>query len=259
MLARFHTSTVDQYQELPKGCRVVSTESQGVSFWANTGRIDVELADGTPQTFFIKVISNERGKKMMHWEFESMSAIHTVLPNFAPKPVAWGTYETISETHFFLCQFREMIDEMPDPHRFTARLAALHEKSKSPEGKFGFHVATYTGNLPQNNKWEASWETCFTKSMRQALDLELEAKGPDPEFNTLIPVLFEKVIPRLLRPLESEVRFVKPSLVHGDLWYANSGIDVDTGESLILDACSFYAHNECKPGYGTEHYDNTSA
>lgn len=196
---------------------------------------------------------------MMHWEFESMSAIHTVLPNFAPKPVAWGTYETISETHFFLCQFREMIDEMPDPHRFTARLAALHEKSKSPEGKFGFHVATCTGNLPQNNKWEASWETCFTKSMRQALDLELEAKGPDPEFNTLIPVLFEKVIPRLLRPLESEVRFVKPSLVHGDLWYANSGIDVDTGESLILDACSFYAHNECKPGYGTEHYDNTSA
>ena len=225
---------------------MVSTESHGVSFWAYTGRIDVDLADGTPQSFFIKVISKERGKNMMHGEFESMSATHALLPDFTPKPIAWGTYETVPDTHFFLCEFREMIDEMPDPHRFTARLAALHQNSKSPQGKFGFHVTTYTGNLPQDNEWEASWETYFAKSMRRALNLELEAKGPDPEFDTLVPALFDKVIPRLLRPLESDGRSLKPSLVHGDLWYANSGIDVGTGESLIFDACSFYAHNECK-------------
>lgn len=225
---------------------MVSTEGHGVSFWANTGRIDVELADGTPQSFFIKVISTERGKNMMHGEFESMSAIHALLPDFAPEPMAWGTYESVPDTHFFLCHFREMMDEMPDPHRFTARLAALHQNSRSPHGKFGFHVPTYTGNLPQINEWEASWETYFAKSMRRAFDLEVEAKGPDPEFDTLVPALFDKVIPRLLRPLESEGRSVKPSLVHGDLWYANSGIDVGSGESLIFDACSFYAHNECK-------------
>lgn len=234
--------------ELPKGCRVISTEGHGVSFWANTGRIDVELDDGTPQSFFIKVTSKELGKKMMHGEFESMSAIHTLLPDFAPKPIAWGTYKTIPDTHFFLCDFREMIDEMPDPHKFTARLAALHQDSKSPEGRFGFHVTTYTGNLPQTNEWEESWETYFTKSMKWALELEIEAKGPAPEFDVLVPVLFGKVIPRLLRPLESEGRSVKPSLVHGDLWYANSGIDVGTGESLIFDACSFYAHNEYEFG-----------
>jgi protein-ribulosamine 3-kinase len=61
-----------------------------------------------------------------------------------------------------------------------------------------------------------------------------------------IPILFDKVIPRLLRPLESEGRSVKPSLVHGDFWYGNSGIDVDADEPLIFDACCFYAHNECK-------------
>ena len=107
-------------------------------------------------------------------------------------------------------------------------------------------MTTYTGNLPQINEWEASWEIYFTKSMRLALELEIKAKGPDPELDKLVPVLFEKVIPRLLRPLESDGRSVKPSLVHGDLWYANSGIDVATGESLIFDACTFYAHNECK-------------
>jgi protein-ribulosamine 3-kinase len=225
---------------------VVSTEGHGISFWANTGRIDVELADGAPQSFFIKVVSKEVGKNMVHGEFESMKAIYTLLPDFAPRPIAWGAYETILDTHFFLCEYREMIDEMPDPHKFTARLAALHQNSKSPNGKFGFHETTYSGNLPQMNEWEESWETYFTKSMRWALKLELEAKGPSPEFDVLVPAVFDKVIPRLLRPLESEGRSVKPSLVHGDLWYANSGIDMDTDESLIFDACCFYAHNECK-------------
>lgn len=81
--------------------------------------------------------------------------------------------------------------------------------------------------------------------MRQALDLEIERKGPSEELDVLSQALFGKVIPRLLRPLESEGRTVKPSLVHGDLWYANSGNDVDTGQPLVFDACCFYAHNEC--------------
>ncbi len=225
---------------------MISTESHGVSFWANTGRIDVELADGTLKTFFMKVISKDEGMKMVHGEFESMKAIQTLLPEFAPKPIAWGTYKTIPDTHFFLCDYREMTDEMPDPHKFTSRLAALHQNSKSPNGKFGFHVTTYSGNLPQATEWEDKWETFFAKSLRQALKLELEAKGHDPEFDILVPIIFDKVIPRLLRPLETEGRSVKPSLVHGDLWYANSGIDVDTDDSLIFDACCFYAHNECK-------------
>lgn len=80
--------------------------------------------------------------------------------------------------------------------------------------------------------------------MKQGLDHELQGKGPDPELDTLVQVLFDKVIPRLLRPLEKDGRRVKPSLVHGDLWYANSGLDAATGESLVFDACCLYAHNE---------------
>lgn len=183
---------------------------------------------------------------MLHGEFESMKAIYALLPDFVPKPIAWGTYESMLNTHFFLCEYREMTDVMPDPQKFSTRLAALHQNSKSPNGKFGFHMTTYSGNLPQVTEWEDSWEVFFAKSMKLALDLEIKAKGSDPEFDTLVPTLFEKIIPRLLRPLESEGRSVKPSLVHGDLWYANSGTDVDTGEPLVFDACCFYAHNECK-------------
>ncbi|KAI9375177.1 Fructosamine kinase-domain-containing protein [Aspergillus egyptiacus] len=234
---------------LPQGCKVTSTKNHGVSSWAQTGRIDVLLRDGTPQSFFIKVCSKDLGLNMTEGEFQSISAIYNVLPGFVPKPIACGSYRTIPDTHFFLCEFREMAsDRMPDPDKFAALLSTLHQKSRSPTGNFGFHVTTYAGNLPQFVGWEESWEVFFSKSMRQALDLEIQRKGPSEELDVLSRALFEKVIPRLLRPLESDGRTVKPSLVHGDLWYANSGIDLGNDEPLVFDACCFFAHNEYEFG-----------
>lgn len=74
-----------------------------------------------------------------------MSSLHSVVPEFVPKPTAWGTYTTLPDTHFFLCEFRDMTDDMPDPHKFGALLSAVHQKSVSPNGKFGFHVTTFAG------------------------------------------------------------------------------------------------------------------
>jgi fructosamine-3-kinase len=186
---------------------------------------------------------------MTRSEFHSMNAIYDILPEFVPRPIACGTYSTIPDTHFFLCEFREMTNAMPDPDKFAALLATLHKESISQTGQFGFHISTYAGNLPQFIAWEDSWEIFFSKSMRHALDLEIERKGPSKELDVLSRSLFKKVIPRLLRPLESEGRTVKPSLVHGDLWYANSGIDVHTNQPIVFDACCFFAHNECMTFY----------
>ncbi|SPQ26741.1 76921dad-3092-4693-abc8-17507038243d [Thermothielavioides terrestris] len=234
--------------ELPLGCKILSTAAHGVSFWARPGRINVELADGIPRSYFIKVVSRETGREMVRSEFESMRAIYNIAPDFVPRPIAWGTYQSIPETHFFLSEFRDFVDEMPDPEDFARRLARLHQHSKSPNGKFGFHITTFAGNLPQMVEWESSWETFFAKSLRHALELEIKAKGPDPDLDALLPILFDRVIPRLLRPLETDGRSVKPSLVHGDLWYANSGLDLETGDSIVFDACCFYAHNEYEFG-----------
>lgn len=41
---------------------------------------------------------------------------------------------------------------------------------------------------------------------------------------------------------------LKPSLVHGDLWHGNVGVDRATGEPLVFDAGSFYAHHEYEFG-----------
>ncbi|OBT68037.1 hypothetical protein VE03_01454 [Pseudogymnoascus sp. 23342-1-I1] len=115
---------------------------------------------------------------------------------------------------------------MPDLHKFAALLSTLHQKSVSPTGKFGFHITTYAGNLPQFVEWKDSWETFFT--MRQAFDLEIERKGPSEEPNALSHALFAKVIPRLLRPLER--------------------IGVDNGQPLVFDSCCFFSHNEYEFG-----------
>lgn len=79
------------------------------------------------------------------------------------------------------------------------------------------------------------------------LKVREERAGPCVELNELLPDLFDKVIPRLLRPLETNGRKLKPSLVHGDLWCGNVGvIDGDTGQAIVFDPSSFWAHNECK-------------
>lgn len=157
----------------------------------------------------------------MQGEYESMKVLHTMTPDFAPKPIAWGTFKSNHDLHFFLGNFHDMDNELPEMEQFSARLAQLHRDSVSPTGKFGFHVTTYNGNIPQDVRWTDTWEECFMNGTKRDFELEMEARGPCEELKALMEPLFKKVIPRLLRPLETAGRSLKPSFVHGDLWYGN--------------------------------------
>ena len=184
----------------------------------------------------------------MHGEFASMTAIHRAVPSFAPTPIAWGTYKSDPNIHFYLSSFDQMSDGLPDIQRFSARVAEMHRKGKSPNGKFGFHCTTYQGLLPQDNTWTDTWEEFYINGMKHMLQLEEESQGPSDELKQLSEAMYQKVIPRLLRPLETGGRKIEPCLVHGDLWYGNATTDLESGEPLIFDACCFYAHNEYELG-----------
>lgn len=116
-------------------------------------------------------------------------------------------------------------------------------------------VLTYC-NLPQDNTWSESWEAFFDRGLWHVLKVREERAGPSAELDALLPSLFEKVIPRLLRPLESEGRKIRPSLIHRDLWCGNANMDMNTWEPIVYDPASFWAHNECTscpiPGMYTE-------
>jgi len=185
---------------------------------------------------------------MIQGEFESLKAIHGVSPSFAPRCHAWGKYRE-SDTYFLLVEFREVGEQPPDPSSFTKRLAEMHKNSISPTGKFGFHITTCHAKLPQvTNCWEDSWEALYRKQLAHMISLDQEKHGAWPEFHQVCQLTLEKVIPRLLGPLQSEGRSIKPCLVHGDLWDENTATDMVTGEPFVFDAGSFYAHNEYEIG-----------
>ena len=69
-----------------------------------------------------------------------------------------------------------------------------------------------------------------------------------PKFDIVCKLTLEKVVPRLLLPLQSEGRILKPCLVHGDCWDGNTAMDIRTGEAFVFDVCSFYGHNEYDTG-----------
>lgn len=151
--------------------------------------------------------------------------------------------------YFLLAEFREVGEQPPDPVGFTARLAGLHQRSISPTGKFGFHITTCHAKLTQvTNTWEDSWETLYRDQLAHQIKMDEEKHGVWPEFQHVCHLILDKVIPRLLRPLQSEGRSIKPCLIHGDLWDENTATDLNTGEPFVFDAGSMYAHNEYELG-----------
>lgn len=187
---------------------------------------------------------------MIEGEFESLKAIHAVSPSFCPEPYYWGKLEQEEpESYFFLAEFREVGEQPPDPVRFTSRLAELHKNSQSPNGKFGFHTTTCHAKITQlTDCWEESWSVLYQKQLAHMIKLDEEKHGLWPEFQQLCKITAEKVIPRLLQPLQNDGRSIKPCLVHGNLWDENTATDMNTGEPFVFDASSMYAHSEYETG-----------
>lgn len=254
----------------------MSFTRNGASAWADTFRIDALLKNGSEQSYFLKVgplpfrgaggirlpnvchkmlifdqvSTGHHGRESLKGEYESTSAISLIVPDFVPKPIGWGTYALVPDTHFYICEFHNLlVDELPSAAEFCEKLAILHKNSSASRqsgGKFGFHVTTYNGNLPQENAWQDSWEKFFVNGLKHMFALNEEAGGKCEELENLLPALFEKVIPRLLRPLETNGNTVIPALVHGDLWCGNASVRLEDDAPIIFDPSSFWAHNECK-------------
>jgi protein-ribulosamine 3-kinase len=182
---------------------------------------------------------------MVLGEYEGQSALRRVIPNNIPLPVACGVFDLDKSKHFYLAEFHDMRQRVPKPQPLISLLKQLHQGSVSPTGKFGFHVTTYKGYFPLQVAWCDSWEEFFARQFRAELIWEASLRGKNEEIEQLAEQLFEKVIPRLLRPLQTGGRSIKPTLCHGDLWHGNVEIDVNTQQLILFDSCAVYAHNEC--------------
>lgn len=206
---------------------------------------------------YLQYTTEETGREQLEGEYKGMLEIYNAVSGLAPKPYGYGKLKHASQsTYFFVCEFVDIIrDALPDPAKLGARLAELHQTSISPTGKFGFHVPTYDGKLPQITDWKSSWSTFFARLLAGIARLDTATNGPWPELDTAIERTLTSVIPRLLGALESDGRAIKPCLIHGDLWEGNIGTECETGNIYIFDGAPYYAHNEMELGiWRTEHH-----
>lgn len=229
---------------LPPDIQIREIRPHGSSYWSRTAEIE-SILGAEPVSFFLKVTRNRFGKKMVRGAYEGSKAIYTSCPGLCPPPLGWGQYKSDSRAYFVLFDFIDMVDDLPDAHTLTQRLAEMHRTSVAPDTKFGFHVQVMCALLPIYVTKSNSWEYFYTKYMQHLFHAERRAQGePDEQLHRLTKSLFERIIPRLIRPLETGGRGIQPRLVHSDLWDGNAGLNSETGEPLIFDPSCFYAHNE---------------
>jgi fructosamine-3-kinase len=181
---------------------------------------------------------------MAEAEYEGQKAIFDVLPRNSVKPVAWGYFQKSKAKSWYLAEYLNLEARTPHLHDFLPIVKTLHQASVSPTGKFGFHVTPFYGPPPMVVDWTDNWEEFWVREFRSGLTYVQSMRGEDPELVELAEEFIQKVARRLLRPLQTGGRDIKPSLCHGDLWDGNIQIDIDTQEPIIFDPCAFYGHHE---------------
>lgn len=159
-------------------------------------------------------------------------------------PIGYGALASDPSSSFLLTAFLSLSEEVPGPAQLAEVLKKLHATSASPGGRFGFHVPTFNGVVPVINDWCDTWEEYFTRQLRSDIEWEHSIRGADPGFDATADEFFDKVVPRLLRPLQTGGRSIEPVLVHGNFWPGNVQIDKATQRIVLLDSCCCYGHNE---------------
>lgn len=231
---------------LPPGTQVHGISQSGLSYWARTAKIDATDEAGQDSPFFIKVHQSERGREMASSEFEAAKMLYAVMPELVAEPFGFGEYKKEKGVSFFLCRYYKLSGDIPNISNFPALLAEMHRRPAglSPTGEFGLSLVTYGGRNPHRFPLAKTWEQCFAGGLALTFKMEEDTHGPDAELDQLREDIMTKVIPRLLRPLETEGRSIKPVLIHGDIWDGNASVNVSTGEPVIFDPTPMYAHNE---------------
>ncbi|CAL8303667.1 unnamed protein product [Merluccius merluccius] len=222
--------------------------SEGQSYDTDHGRV------------FVKINHKSQAKRMFDGEMASLDAILKTETIKVPKPVK--VVELDKGGSVFIMEHLDMRGLTKYSTQLGENLANLHlhnkrrldkqirEQQTVGKGaghsemplveKYGFHVPTCCGYLPQENEWQDDWLTFYSRHrLQQQLNMVEKSYG-DREANELWSHLQLK-IPQLFVDVE-----VVPALLHGDLWGGN--VAQTTEGPVIFDPASFYGHSEYELG-----------
>jgi protein-ribulosamine 3-kinase len=132
--------------------------------------------------------------------------------------VAWKPLPSNPERFFIVLRYRELYNEFP-----TGKEVISSYHTYSYHAYIGIQSRpmkkdTYRGMVP-NKRTERfrSWERFFTSLIANTMAMERKIQGDNPEIESLESSILSQVIPRLLRPIETNGTIVKAVLLHGNL------------------------------------------
>lgn len=155
--------------------------------------------------------------------------------------------ESDPRSFFLLYYHRVLFNELPPVKEAVKLLSHLHRCSESPDGLFGFPVDTYRETVcSRTSRRSEKWETFFTELLEDTMRQDRGLHEADEELVELEEILLSKVVPRLLRPMETGGRQVKPVLLHGNLWHGNMATDEAHPDipAVFFDPSCLWGHNE---------------
>ena len=182
-------------------------------------------------TFFLK--RNERKKKFLKFEESCLKKLQNYI-NYeniiVPKVVS---YLEVNDIELLIMEWIDMNNS--DQEKLGKGLGEMHLLSnQSNPKKFGYPIQGYIGTTNQEKGWEKDWINCF-------VDLRIK-----PQFAMLDNNFLNKDIKNIINSkIKSELFNHVPfnSLVHGDLWSGNIGVN-EKNQGVIFDPACWWADSE---------------
>ena len=183
------------------------------------------------ESFFVKINSADKAA-MFAAEADGLNAIAATQILRVPQVYVWGCNHQCS---WLVLSYLDLhAHDASSQAMFGEQLAALHQV---PQAQLGWHRDNTIGLTPQLNTPSLDW-VGFYAQQRLVFQLDLAKKHG---FTGSIQDKGEQLIASL--PLFFETYKPKPSLLHGDLWGGNHGVDA-AGNPVVYDPAVYCGDRE---------------
>lgn len=188
-------------------------------------------ANDVPQQLFAKLNSGV-GARVLKSEFESLLVINRQVPALYPKPLL---YHADQDRAVLIMSFHH-IAPLSAANAAQAGRALAHQH-KHTNDQFGWENDNFIGLTPQPNQWTTAWAEFFREQRLQPMLERAMLAGLGDEYAQKV----RNIIASLNELLSHSV---SPSLVHGDLWSGNLGVDAQANTAVFYDPAPYYADRE---------------
>ena len=194
----------------------------------NCFRIDFEN-----KSFFIK--KNIKNEKFLRYESYCLNDLKKYINHENLQIPEVYSYLDINNTELLIIEWIEM--KMGTQFKLGKGLAEMHLKShESNPNRFGYAEKGFIGLSEQISGWEKNWAECF-------INLRIEPQLN--KFKNINQNINSDVIKNLISKIKMILNNHYPciSIVHGDLWSGNFGIN-SLNKGVIFDPASWWADCE---------------